>query len=108
MTVLLDWESVVISTPAEDIAYLRYIIPQMMDWDEFVSTYETAAGVKLTKHHLDYYIICSLVRCVVGIYALADPALGGERANLQIYYLGSCFGQTVLERLSAKLAEVLA
>jgi aminoglycoside phosphotransferase (APT) family kinase protein len=107
VTAFLDWETVVVGTPAEDVAYAHYAVVQMMDWDEFVAAYEKAAGVSLDPRQLDFYMLWASVRIAVGICSMVAPVYGGERSSLLQFYLGDYFAQTLMNRLSAKLAEVL-
>ena len=104
---VLDWESVVIGTPAEDIAYSYYQIVQMMDWDEYVAEYQNVSGVQLNKLQLDYYMLYASIRIAVGASSMVDPVYGGERSSLLQYFIGDYFVQTLVNRVSAKLAEVL-
>ena len=104
---VLDWESVVIGTPAEDIAYSYYQIVQMMDWDEYVAEYQNASGVQLDKRQLDYYMLYASIRIAVGASSMVDPVYAGHRASLLQYFIGDYFVQTLINRVSAKLAELL-
>jgi aminoglycoside phosphotransferase (APT) family kinase protein len=108
ISAVLDWETVVIGTPAEDIAYAHYQIVQMMDWDEFVAEYEKAAGVRLDRRQLDYYMLYASIRIAVGASSMVDPVFSGDRSSLLHFFIGDYFVQTLLNRVSAKLAEVLS
>ena len=107
ISAVLDWESVVVGTAAEDVAYSHYQIVQMMDWDEYVATYEKAAGVQLDKRQLDYYMLYASVRIAVGASSMVEPVYGGERKSLLQFFIGDYFVQTLVNRISAKLAEIL-
>ena len=104
----LDWETVVVGTPAEDVAYSYYPIVQMMDWNEYVAAYQKAAGVIFDKRQLDFYILWASLRIFIGLRSMVDPVYSGERQSLLHFYIGDYFGQTLMNRVSAKLAEVLS
>ncbi len=107
VSAFLDWETAVIGNPAEDVAYTYYNVAQMIDWDDYLAAYQKAAGVTLDQRQLDYYMLWGSLRVVVGISRMTDPVFSGKRINLPEYYLADYFGQTLFQRVSTKLGEVL-
>ena len=108
VTAFLDWETVVIGTPGEDVGYTYYQMTQIMAWDEFVSTYEATAGVKLDRRQLDFYTLWGSVRIAIGIGRMVDPVYSGDRPSLLHFYIGDYFSQTLMRQISSKLAEILS
>ena len=108
VSAFLDWETAVIGNPAEDVAYTYYNVVQMIDWNDYIAAYEKAAGVTMNRRQLDFYMLWGSMRVAVGISRMTDPVLSGKRINLPEYYLADYFGQTLFERVSSKLAEVLS
>ncbi|MFA5631318.1 MAG: phosphotransferase family protein [Porticoccaceae bacterium] len=62
---ILDWETATIGNPAQDLAYVRPAVTQMMEWQEFLSIYEAAGGVLPSQDELDFYEIW---RCVFAMH----------------------------------------
>jgi aminoglycoside phosphotransferase (APT) family kinase protein len=66
ITGVLDWECAMIGAPEQDLAYVRAIISQHMDWDRFLSHYKASGGPDIDPGKLDYYMAFSAMRlCVV-------------------------------------------
>jgi len=76
ITGILDWECSNIGAPEQDLAYVRAIVSQHIDWDRFVAHYEASGGRKIDRPSLDYYMVFSAMRlCVVfnkGFHNLQD------------------------------------
>jgi aminoglycoside phosphotransferase (APT) family kinase protein len=108
VSAFLDWETAVAGTPAEDVAYTYYQVVQMTEWKDYLAAYEAASGIRFDKRSLDFYMLWGSVRVAVGMSKMVDPVFSGERVNLPEYYLWDYFGQTLLQRVANKFAEVLA
>lgn len=67
LTAILDWETAVVGNPAQDLAYARTTVVQMMPWEDFLLEYEKAGGVIPHRTELDFY---ELWRCVFQIHWL--------------------------------------
>jgi aminoglycoside phosphotransferase (APT) family kinase protein len=107
VTAFLDWETVVIGTPGEDIGYTYFQMTQIMAWEEFVSAYEVAANIRLDRRQLDFYTLWGSVRIAIGIGRMVDPVYSGDRHSLLHFYIGDYFLQTMMRQISSKLAEIL-
>ena len=107
VSAFLDWETAVYGNPAEDVAYTYYNVVQMIEWNEFLAAYQQAGGYPFDKRQLDFYMLWGSMRVVVGISRMTDPVFSGKRLNLPEYYLADYYGQTLFERVSTKLSEVL-
>jgi aminoglycoside phosphotransferase (APT) family kinase protein len=107
VTAFLDWETVVIGTPGEDVGYCYYQMTQIVDWNEFVATYEKAAGITLDRRQLDFYVLWGSVRIAIGICRMVEPVYNGDRPSLLHFYIGDYFVQMLMRRISSKLAEIL-
>lgn len=55
ITTVVDWESAHFGDPAEDLAYIRDQVSQVMNWDRFMDHYYKAGGAPVDQSHLDYY-----------------------------------------------------
>lgn len=104
---IFDWELCVIGARAEDVAYTYHMVRQLGDWEAFVTCYEKAAGVTLDRRQLDYYILWGMLRIAVLIARAGDAVIGGHVDNIQILYVGEYYTQTLIQRIAAKLPDVL-
>ncbi|MET0984259.1 MAG: phosphotransferase family protein [Steroidobacteraceae bacterium] len=57
VSALLDWELAHAGHPAEDLAYVRPDIEQILPWSEFVAAYEAAGGPHVSEHALRYFAV---------------------------------------------------
>ena len=55
LTAILDWETMIISNPAHDLAYLHPLVTQMMPWEDFLAEYENAGGKRPTQETFDFF-----------------------------------------------------
>lgn len=108
VSAFLDWETVAIGTPAEDIAYVYYTATQMIAWEDFLAAYEAEAGTTLDRRPLDYYTLWGSLRILVPICKNVDPVFSGTRKSLPDYYLGDQIAQVLIQRIAAKLSQVLS
>jgi aminoglycoside phosphotransferase (APT) family kinase protein len=108
VSAFLDWETAAIGTPAEDVGYAYYTAVQMADWTEFLAAYEAAAGITLDPRQLDFYMLWASVRIVVPISKGVDPVFSGTTKSLSEYYLGDHIVPVLVQRIAAKLSDVLS
>lgn len=55
LTGLLDWETVIIGNPAQDLAYVQTLVVQMMQWEDFLAEYERAGGTIPSANEFTFY-----------------------------------------------------
>ena len=55
LAALLDWETAVIGSPAQDFGYAYHTIVQLMPWQDFVDEYIKAGGIIPSQAEIDYY-----------------------------------------------------
>jgi aminoglycoside phosphotransferase (APT) family kinase protein len=67
LTAILDWETAIIGNPAQDLAYIRPTISQMVSWEEFLAEYVRAGGTAPSQEELDFF---ELWRCAFQIHWL--------------------------------------
>jgi len=76
ITGVLDWECSNIGAPEQDLAYIRPIISQHIDWDRFIDHYEASDGRKIDRGAMDFYMAFAAMRlCVIfnkGVKNLQD------------------------------------
>jgi aminoglycoside phosphotransferase (APT) family kinase protein len=66
ITGILDWECAMIGAPEQDLAYVRPILSQHIEWDRFVDHYRTSGGPDVNAPALDFYMAFSAMRlCIV-------------------------------------------
>jgi len=66
ITGVLDWECANIGAPEQDLAYVRPIMSQHIDWDRFLDHYEASGGRPIDREGLDFYMAFAAMRlCVI-------------------------------------------
>ena len=71
ITGMLDWEFWHIGDPAEDLAYCRADVEQVMSWEEFLAEYRRHGGAEYDANAIKYYEIWPAVRIGAGCTAFA-------------------------------------
>ncbi|MET0985102.1 MAG: phosphotransferase family protein, partial [Steroidobacteraceae bacterium] len=69
ITGMLDWEFWHIGDPAEDLAYCRADVEQVMPWEEFLAEYRRHGGAEYDDKAIKYYEIWPAVRIGAGCMA---------------------------------------
>lgn len=59
VSALLDWERSHLGHPAEDLAYCRNEVEQLMDWQEFLDVYELHGGPRISERSLRLFHVWS-------------------------------------------------
>lgn len=76
ITGVLDWECSNIGAPEQDLAYIRPIISQHIDWNRFIDHYEASGGRTIDREAMDFYMAFAAMRlCVIfnkGVKNLQD------------------------------------
>ncbi|NMH98244.1 phosphotransferase family protein [Pseudonocardia acidicola] len=57
VTALLDWEMAHRGQPAEDLAYVRPSVRQLLDWPEFLEIYLAAGGRPVDEEELRFFTV---------------------------------------------------
>lgn len=66
ISAILDWECSNIGAPEQDLAYIRPIISQHIDWDRFIDHYEASGGRNIDRASIDFYMAFAAMRlCVI-------------------------------------------
>lgn len=67
---LIDWEVAHQGHPAEDLAYAREYVEQLMPWSEFVAVYEANGGKRVSEEELRYAkVLSNLLRVTTSMIA---------------------------------------
>ena len=78
ITGILDWECSMFGAPEQDLAYVRPIISQHIDWQRFLAHYRASGGPEVNAAAMDFTMAFSAMRlCVVfnkGVRNLQDRA----------------------------------
>jgi aminoglycoside phosphotransferase (APT) family kinase protein len=62
ITAMLDWEFVHVGDPAQDLAYCRNGVEQVMPWDEFMAIYVASGGKPISEKRLAIFGLVGWVR----------------------------------------------
>ncbi len=78
ITGILDWECAMIGAPEQDLAYVRPILSQHIEWDRFVAHYRASGGLPVNAATMNFTMAFSAMRlCIVfnkGVRNLQDRA----------------------------------
>jgi aminoglycoside phosphotransferase (APT) family kinase protein len=107
ITGLLDWEATAIGHPGEDIGYVKPVIEQMMEWDEFMAAYYANGGPLMTTEQIDYFTIRSLVRLIVYIMITRETFETGKTDDPSRPEVGASFLPKLFHRLGAQLCAII-
>ncbi|MET0656848.1 MAG: phosphotransferase family protein [Steroidobacteraceae bacterium] len=81
VSALLDWELAHAGHPAEDLAYIRPDIEQLLPWNEFVAAYEAAGGPHVSEQALRYFAVWANVwRTSMGAWLSAAYTRGEHQS----------------------------
>lgn len=83
ITGILDWECSNFGAPEQDLAYIRPIISQHIEWDRFIDHYEAAGGPMIDREAMNFYMAFAAMRlCVIfnkGVKNLQEGAVNDIR-----------------------------
>ncbi|WP_298164550.1 phosphotransferase family protein [Novosphingobium sp.] len=78
ITGILDWECAMIGAPEQDLAYVRPILLQHIEWERFLAHYQACGGRQVNAAAMNFCMAFSAMRlCVVfnkGVRNLQDRA----------------------------------
>jgi aminoglycoside phosphotransferase (APT) family kinase protein len=78
ITGILDWECAMIGAPEQDLAYVRPILSEHIEWERFLAHYRASGGPEVKAAGMDFYMAFSAMRlCIVfnkGVRNLQDSA----------------------------------
>ena len=85
---LLDWEFAHIGDPAEDLAYIKDVVEQVMPWQEFVDAYCAEGGKVPSAERLRYFDIWRALRNAIYAGIAGEGFLTGANTNLMLGWAG--------------------
>lgn len=89
ITALLDWETSRLADPARDLSYLRPMVTQYVDWNDFMAWYRDAGGVDVAPAALDYYaVFAAFAHVIVCEVAMGNSFPTSARPDLEYLRLG--------------------
>jgi aminoglycoside phosphotransferase (APT) family kinase protein len=91
ISALLDWELWHIGDPMYDMAYIRPIAEQSMEWSRFVEIYEAHGGFKVNMANDDFWYIFSEVRNSLMLASGLRTFVDGRNRNIKT--IGPVMGQ---------------
>ncbi len=78
---LLDWEFSHVGDVAEDLAYARPFIEQVLSWAEFEQLYRAHGGAEVDPGAIHFWGVFGLLRIGLGCFATLGEI---DRANLRL------------------------
>lgn len=79
---MLDWERSRIGDAAQDLAYVRPYLRNVVPWEEFVDTYCAAGGRAPSETAMHFYTVWQDTWRFAGAYRARARLLGGGRGLL--------------------------
>lgn len=108
LTALLDWEFAHLGDPAEDLAYCRFLVSQILPWDDFMTAYRAAGGPPISPERLSFFGVWrTLILSVWTGIARAAYDSGADR-DLRLAAIGHNTFPRQLRALANDLAEAMA
>lgn len=99
LTALLDWETAVIGNPAQDLAYVKHTVEQMIPFNEFLSLYESYGGILPSTEEMDYYRLWRNVMVMHYEHMARSFFLSGHSDNLILGYSSQYVYQSSVHEL---------
>ena len=101
---LTDWEFAHPGHPAEDLAFCRSYIEQIMPWDDFVAHYLACGGARVTDEQLRFFRVWGLLRNATFAANMLAGFTGGAIHDVQNLYIALHSGARIEALLSATVA----
>lgn len=105
---LLDWEFAHVGDVAEDLAYARPFIEQVLPWPEFDALYRAHGGPVVPAEAVHFWGVFGLLRIGLGCYAtLGEIDRHNARLDAKASYVAVSFGEPfVIDAAKLALKEV--
>jgi len=100
-TALLDWETVHLGDPSEDLAYARREIELVMDWDDFLAEYYAAGGPRYHQENAVFFELWASVRN--GAYSLPHGFIAAAVPDIRFAFSSAFYHRGFLRNISAFL-----
>ena len=107
LTAVIDWETAHIGHPGEDLGYIRPVIEQMIDWEEFLETYEAAGGIRMSTQEIDFFVIRSVLNLIAMIQYARSAFESGHLADIHIVEVSASLIPKLVNRLASQLIALL-
>lgn len=89
ITALLDWETSRLADPARDLSYMRPMVTQYVEWNDFMSWYRAAGGPDVAPATLDYYaVFAAFAHVIVCEVAMGNSFPNSTQPDLEYLRLG--------------------
>ncbi len=88
LSALLDWEFAHIGDPAEDLAYVKNVVEQVMPWREFIDAYCAAGGHAPSARRLHYFDVWRALRNVIYAGLAGEAFCNGQARSLMLGWAG--------------------
>lgn len=100
-TAMLDWETVHIGDPSEDISYARCDVEMVMEWDDFLAEYRAAGGPEYREENALFFELWADVRN--GAYSLPHGFESAAVPDVRFAYSSAYYHRGFLRNIAAFL-----
>ncbi len=100
---LLDWETVHIGDPSEDISYARRDIELVMDWDDFLAEYHAAGGPEYRAENAVFFELWANVRN--GAYSLPHGFISAAVPDIRFAFSSTFYHRGFLREIARFLKQ---
>jgi len=103
---ILDWELAHVGNPALDLGYLRSVVTQKLEWNEFLAAYHAAGGPDIPAKTIDFFTLFASI-WLYQLLLQARAAIAGRHiADVEIAHVCAHFIPALLARISRELVLV--
>ncbi len=102
VTALLDWETVHVGDPSEDLSYARRDVELVMRWDDFLAAYYAAGGPEYREENGRFWFLWARVRNAV--YSLARGFETAPVPDLRFAYSSAFYHRMFLREIASLLS----
>jgi aminoglycoside phosphotransferase (APT) family kinase protein len=88
LTALLDWEFVHAGDPAEDLAYGRFLIENILPWEDFMAAYYDAGGPKISDRRMAFFRVWRTLTLSVWTGMARGAFDSGKDRDLRVAAIG--------------------
>jgi len=107
-TALLDWETWHIGDPAEDLAYCREEVEEIMPWEDFMAEYRAAGGPNISEERLQYWLLWRYLRgAITSISMLNAVSNADDQTDVKTAFGGVFFTRYCLTKVAEQMGGLL-
>jgi aminoglycoside phosphotransferase (APT) family kinase protein len=103
ISALLDWETVHIGDPCEDLSYVRRDIELVLPWDQFLAEYYAAGGAEYRQENARFFELWASVRN--GAYSLAHGFESAPVPDIRFGFSSAYYHREFLRNITRFLTQ---